>query len=139
MAAVKDCLFCKIIKGEIPCNKVYEDKDTIAFLDIHPINKGHALVLPKKHSETILDTDVKQLEKVMAIVKKIAGVVVKTVKADGFEICINNKKAAGQVVPHLHVHIIPRFNNDGLMYDWATKEYKGNEAKEIAGKIKNLL
>ena len=134
-----NCIFCKIIKGEIPCTKVYEDDKILAFLDINPVNPGHTLIIPKKHSETILDTDEEMLKSIMAVTKKLSSVIIKAVKADGFEVCINNKKAAGQIVPHLHMHIMPRFNNDGLKFDWGSKKYSNKEMTNIAEKIKRLL
>jgi histidine triad (HIT) family protein len=119
---MESCIFCKIIKGEIPCTKVYEDDKVLAFLDISPVNKGHTLVIPKKHYETLMDVPDDLLCETMKIIKKLSKAVMKTVKADGINISINNYKAAGQLVLHLHVHIMPRFSNDGLKLDWPTKK-----------------
>jgi len=135
----EECIFCKIVKGEIPCYKVYEDPKFVAFLDINPINKGHTLIIPKKHFETILDIEKEQFGEIMKLTKKLSEAIIKAIKADGFEICINNKKAAGQLVPHLHVHIMPRFKNDGLKFDWPTKKFSQVEMQNIANKIKNSL
>ena len=119
---MESCIFCKIIEGKIPCTKVYEDKNVLAFLDISPVNKGHALVMPKKHFETLMDVDDNILCETMKTVKKLSKAIMKAVKDDGINISINNHKAAGQLVPHLHIHIIPRFSNDGLKFDWPTKK-----------------
>jgi histidine triad (HIT) family protein len=133
-----DCIFCKIIKGEIPCSKIYEDKDVLAFLDIMPITKGHTLVVPKKHSENIFDIGEKELYAVMKAVKKLAPAVKEAVSADGINIGINNNKAAGQLVPHAHVHIIPRKEGDGLK-SWENRKYEKGELEEYHRKIVSFL
>lgn len=133
-----DCIFCKIVEGKIPCEKIYEDVNIISFLDIAPVNKGHALVLPKKHFETILDAEEETLKNLINAVKKISSAVMKSMKADGFNIGINNYRAAGQVVPHLHIHIIPRFRNDGLK-EWLNKKATSEELQKNASEIKKFL
>jgi len=132
-----DCLFCKIIEGKIPCTKVYENDKVLAFLDISPVSKGHTLVLPKKHYETIMDADEQTLYELIKTVKKLSNAVMKAMKADGINVETNNKRAAGQLVPHLHVHLIPRFENDGLKFDWPTKKFP--DMDEIAEKVKKAL
>ena len=132
---MKDCIFCKIIVGEIPCNKVYEDNNTLAFLDIKPVNQGHCLVIPKEHFEDILDTKEEHLKAIMITTKKVAKAVMEATKAQGFNIHINTKEAAGQVVNHTHFHIIPRFTNDGLKL-WPQHSLEEKEMQEIAKKIK---
>jgi len=134
-----DCIFCKIVEGKIPCTKIYENNKILAFLDVSPVNFGHTLVIPKRHSETLLDTDEETLREIMSVTKKLSAAIMKAVKADGFEVCINNKKAAGQLVPHLHMHIMPRFNNDGLKFDWPAKKLPESEMWKIADKIKENL
>ncbi|MEM4153053.1 MAG: HIT family protein [Candidatus Pacearchaeota archaeon] len=134
-----DCVFCKIANHELPCYKIYENKDFLAFLDISPINKGHTLLIPKKHFETVLEINEKDFGEMMKLAKKISKAIIKATKADGFEFCINNKKAAGQVIPHLHLHIMPRFNKDGLKFNWPTKKYSKKEMEKTAEKIKNSL
>ncbi len=131
-----DCLFCKIIRKEIPSEIVYEDKDTVAFLDLNPVNKGHTLVVPKVHFENILDVPENTLSSAIKTVKKIAIALSKY--SDGVNIAQNNKIAAGQVVPHIHFHVIPRFNNDGLRH-WPGKKYQEGESKKAAEEIKRLL
>ncbi|MBD3355373.1 HIT domain-containing protein [Candidatus Woesearchaeota archaeon] len=135
---MKDCIFCKMIEGKIPCNKIYEDKKTLAFLDINPINKGHTLVIPKEHSKNILDVNQKDLDDVSETVRKLAPKIKKAVKADGINIMSSNGEAAGQAVPHLHIHIIPRFKDDGLEH-WKGKSYEEGKAEKIAEDIKSLI
>lgn len=133
-----DCIFCKIIKGEIPCQKVYEDDKVFCFLDINPVNPGHTLVVPKTHSKQLLQMDDSDVAEVFQCAKKIAAAVVTGVGADGFNIGMNNEAAAGQAVWHAHVHVIPRFGNDGLRH-WPGKPYQDNQAKEIQDRILKLL
>jgi histidine triad (HIT) family protein len=135
---MEDCIFCKIVKGEIPCSKIYEDENIFAFLDIAPVHKGHALVIPKKHFETILDIPENELKELILAVKKIATAVEKGTEADGFVVTMSNRKAAGQVVPHAHFHIIPRYKDDGLKH-WPKIEYKEGEMEEVRDKITNQL
>lgn len=132
-----DCIFCKIIKGEIPSYKVSEDGQTLAILDINPVNKGHTLVMPKEHHVNILDVPEAVLSATMKTVKKITIALSKY--ADGVNIGQNTKKAAGQLVDHLHFHVIPRYTNDGLQH-WESKGgYGKDEALQVLGKIRNLL
>jgi len=135
---MSDCIFCKIISGEIPSHKVYEDKNVLAFLDINPINPGHTLVIPKKHSADLLEAPEETVVELIKIVKKIALAVMKATGAKGFNLGLNNGEAAGQAVTHLHFHIMPRLENDGYKL-WAGKSYKEGQAKQIAEKIKNEL
>jgi len=134
----EECIFCKIVKGEVPSEKIYEDLDTFAFLDINPVNSGHALVIPKEHYKNLFDISSEAFSKVMETVRKMSPVIKKAVNADGVNIGISNERAANQAVFHLHIHIIPRFQNDGLKM-FPAKKYKENESKEIAEKIKSLL
>lgn len=134
----EECIFCKIIKGEIPCSKVYEDDSTFAFLDIAPVNKGHVLVLPKVHSETVFDISEKDMCAVAKTIRKICKAVKEGTEADGINIVQNNHSAAGQIVPHVHFHIIPRKESDGLAH-WPQGKYEEGEMdkylKEILEKI----
>lgn len=131
-----ECTFCKIMKGEIPCSKLYEDELFIAFLDIAPANKGHALVVPKEHYETTEDTPEEILCLMMAVVKKLAAKISSELKTDGYNIFMNNKKAAGQLVPHLHCHIVPRFEDDGIDFDWPHLKYEDREMESFRDKLK---
>ena len=133
-----DCIFCKIIRGEIPSAKLYEDEAVLAFLDIRPINPGHALVIPKKHFENMHETPDAELGLLMAGAKKVAAAVRDSLKADGINVSINNGKAAGQVVFHTHVHIIPRYLTDGLK-SWEHGLSSSEKAEVIAGKIREAI
>ncbi len=109
---MNDCIFCKIVKGEIPALKIYEDSDFIGFLDVNPRFIGHALIIPKKHIETILDIDNDQMGHMFEIVQKVAKTITEALDAKGFNIGNNNGQIAGQAVPHAHVHIMPRYETD---------------------------
>ncbi|WP_340818355.1 HIT family protein [Methanolobus sp. WCC4] len=108
-----DCLFCKIVAGEIPSHKVYEDEFVYAFLDIYPCSEGHTIVLPKKHFGRFTDMDGEEAAALFSSVNRVAKTVEKTLGLEGMNIGINNGEIAGQTVPHVHVHIIPRRAGDG--------------------------
>ena len=134
----EDCLFCKIIKGEIPSSKVYEDNDVVAFLDLFPFTNGHTIVVPINHHETFLDFPENEMEKFFSVLKKLAGQIKNNLNADGINIVQNNFPAAGQVVFHMHYHIIPRWLNDNKPFikqpkDKATSEYLQEMLNKIRG------
>lgn len=133
------CVFCKIVKGEIPSVKVYEDEEFLAFLDIAPVNKGHTLVIPKRHAETFLDLTPEEAGKLYKVVNKVAKAVKEALNADGLNILVNSGEASGQEVFHVHVHIIPRFYTDGFRFGWRKQKYTENEMEEFATKIKGKL
>ena len=133
---MNECIFCKIISSDIPSTQVYEDNEVLAFLDITPVNPGHTLVVPKKHSTNVLDADNETLAILFPVVKRVANAVRKGMGAEGINIHINNGSAAGQVVPHLHIHVIPRYANDGL-HLWKGDEKKYSE--DAAQQIKDAL
>jgi len=108
-----DCLFCKIINKEIPAHIIYEDKDSVAFLDIKPHSKGHTVVIPKKHAVTPFDLDEKSFKELLLDVKKVMEKIRDVLYPDGFNVGWNQNTAAGQIVAHLHIHIFPRYNGDG--------------------------
>lgn len=116
-----DCVFCKIIKGELPSTKLYEDEHVVAFLDIMPAAKCHSLVAPKKHHGSLLDVPHDDLLSAMKAVQKIGAAVVKATGADGFNVIESDGRAAGQVIRHVHFHIIPRKEGDGLSFSWQSK------------------
>lgn len=133
-----DCLFCKIARGEIPCAKVYEDENFLAFLDIGPIIKGHTLVIPREHYATLPETPGPLLAEMMSVVQRIAGAQLNALKADGVNVIQNNGRASGQLVDHIHFHVIPRFSNDGHKWNWAAKAYDSpDEMKTIAENIRS--
>ncbi len=109
-----DCIFCKIVKGEIPCAKVYQDADVLAFLDVNPVSSGHCLVIPKKHSENVFDIDKDVLQKIIIVGKSIAEKLKVVMDVPAVNLVNSSGKQAGQEVMHFHLHIVPRRENDGL-------------------------
>jgi len=132
------CIFCEIAAKRLPTNAVYEDEQVIAFLDIRPSNPGHTLVVPKKHYETLLDVPEEEAAHLMKVVKHVAASIVESMKADGFNVLQNNKKAAYQLIPHAHFHVVPRFENDNLpLGNIRQGNYKDDqEMKDVATKIR---
>ncbi|MBI2232885.1 MAG: HIT family protein [Candidatus Aenigmarchaeota archaeon] len=130
-----DCLFCKIIRGEIPSRKVYEDKDSVAFLDINPANPGHTLVMPKKHAENIFDADDEMLGRVIVAAKAISKKIKDSLNADGINVIQNNGRHAGQIVNHIHFHIIPRFANDTVIISYPKIKMEDKDFEEIQKKL----
>jgi len=135
---MKDCIFCKIVAGEIPCDKVYEDDEHMAFLDIRPTTKGHTLIIPKEHEEDLLETKPETIGKMLIILQKIAKVEKEIFSAKGFNVGINIGKDAGQEVPHTHIHLIPRYGNDNL-HNWPREDATPEELTLVAEKIINKL
>ena len=135
---MEECLFCKIVKGELPSSKIYEDEDTLAFLDLFPVNKGHSLVISKEHYETIFDVPAESLAKISSVMKNVADAVKKGVNADGISIAQSNGKDAGQVIPHIHFHIMPRFKDDGLKL-WPQGKYEEGEMDKFKEDISKFL
>jgi len=133
-----DCIFCKIIEGELPSYKVYEDKRVLAFLDINPVNKGHVLVVPKEHFNKFTDAPKDLLKDMISVIQNISLGVMDAVGAEGFNLGINNGAVAGQIVHHLHFHIMPRFENDGLNL-WTGKTLTEEEMKRTAENIRRSL
>jgi len=135
-----DCLFCKIARKEIPAEIIYEDGETVAFLDIHPKSPGHAMVIPKIHAETILDLPREKLGPVFEVVQRTAYMIETALRPSGFTIGINHGKVSGQVIDHLHIHIIPRFSNDGGSSIHSVVDNPPKESiKEIAKKIRKFI
>ncbi len=135
---MKDCIFCKIVKGEVPCEKIYETSGVFAFLDINAVNKGDVLVVTKKHYAEFIETPEEELAELIKATRKVAEAVNKALKPDGYNILINNKKAAGQVIMHIHAHIIPRFAGDKVEH-WHKKSVPKEELKQIKEKIVKFL
>jgi histidine triad (HIT) family protein len=135
-----DCIFCKIIEGKIPSTKVYEDDRVFAFMDINPLNDGHLLIIPKTHSATIDEISEDDFLAVMSATRTLAQAVTKALKPDGINLLQLNGKAANQVVPHLHVHIVPRWSEDGLeISQWTPVEGDMGKIGKLAEKIKKTL
>ena len=135
---MRDCIFCKIVAGEIPADKVYEDEHYLAFLDIAPISLGHTLVIPKDHHPTLLDTPDEILKGCIVVVKKVGSAVIKAVNASAFSLGVGNGKEAGQEVFHLHFHVIPRFSGDGLE-PWGRKQKVKYDAANTAEQIRQAF
>lgn len=133
------CIFCRIVKGNIPCAKIFEDDKVFSFLDIAPANKGHALIVTKKHYENLLDIPDEDLDDMMIKARKIARAMSSALGCEGFNVLMNNKKAAGQLVNHAHVHIIPRFKGDGINFNWKPNKYKDKEIDEFKEKIRKFI
>ena len=135
---MEDCIFCKIIAGKIPAMKVYENDKIFAFLDIMPVNPGHTLVVPREHHADLLETPDDVLSDMITRTKKIAAAIMKAVNADGFNVGINTKPVAGQAVFHTHLHIMPRFKDDGLRH-WPHKKLSDEEMKRVQDAIRAAL
>ena len=131
---MNDCIFCKIIKGAIPAEKIYEDDEVLAFLDIKPVNFGHTLVIPKKHYEKMENTPDDIVSAVFVNAKKLMRVIKEAMSADFVALSV-----VGIDVLHFHIHLIPRYFNDNMPIFWPRKEYKEGEKKIIAEKIKKFL
>ncbi|QBG48586.1 HIT family protein [Verrucomicrobia bacterium S94] len=137
---MSDCIFCKIVKKEIPATVIWEDEEILVFMDIGPIIKGHALVIPKKHYDPVTETPDDVLAKLHITAKKIAEAQMNGLGADGVNIMQNNGKASGQEVEHIHVHVIPRFENDGHHWNWNAGKYEDlNEMNDLADKLRQQL
>ena len=133
------CIFCDILDGKREAHIVYEDEDHIAFLDKYPIDDGHTLVIPKKHYETNYRYGFKvDVGKIFSLIPKIAKAVLSGACADAFSLAQNNGKAAKQIIPHVHIHIIPRYNNKGTV--WTKRQIPTDDVlSELAQKIKTAL
>jgi len=135
-----DCIFCKIIDGEIPAVKVLDEEKVLAFMDINPSSPGHMLITPKRHAENIFEISEADLAAVTAAVKRCATAAKEALEADGVTVLQLNGKASDQIIPHLHVHIIPRWENDGLSVStWQMKPGDMEEIKDIARKVKEQI
>lgn len=132
---MSDCIFCKIVNQELPAFKVYEDEEFLAFLDIMPVNPGHTLVIPKTHYKNMEEIPEDVLGRLMGIVKKIGLSIKDNLGAESYNINENNDPAAGQIIPHIHFHVIPRNEGDGLKL-WPQEKYAEGEAEKVLEKIK---
>ncbi len=131
---MNDCIFCKIINGDVTSYKIFENENVFAFLDINPVNPGHTLVVPKKHAKDLFEVDEQSYLEVQRVVRGLAPKIKEALGACGVNIMQNNLPCAGQVVEHLHVHIIPRFENDGHKM-WHGTELNESSAKEVQEKL----
>jgi len=134
-----DCIFCRMVAGRIPVARVYEDEIVLAFLDIGPISDGHTLVIPKQHFEKLHDCPPELLGQVASRLGRIAGAVAAAMNADGYNLLCNNGRAAGQLIEHLHFHIVPRNVGDGVFDRWPSYRYPQGKIEKIADKIRENL
>ena len=133
------CIFCKIVKGEIPCTKLHEASEFIAFLDISPATKGHTLIVTREHQETLADVSGSTLAAMIAFSQKLSRALSSSLGAEGFNLLMNNKAVAGQVIPHAHIHLIPRYRGDGLRIQWEPRKEFLPMLQSIAEKIRTFL
>lgn len=127
----KDCIFCKIANGDIPAKTLYEDEKFRVILDLGPATRGHALILPKEHAADLFELPEETAKDVMALAKNMAGRMKDRLRCDGLNLVQNNGEAAGQTVHHFHLHLIPRYENDGQKIGWVPGNPSGEELEEI--------
>lgn len=130
------CIFCQIRDGQIPSVRVYEDALTLVFMDINPVNDGHLLIIPKSHAETIFDISPTDLTAVTATSKKVAEAIHQALQPEGLNLYQANGTAASQVVPHFHLHLIPRWKGDGKGFDWKLHKGDADRIRDTAAKIR---
>jgi len=136
----RDCIFCRIVRGELPCTKVYEDERTLAFMDIAPVVKGHTLVITKAHSDSMRDTPAEVLQDLVPVVRLVAQAQFEGLGAAGVNVTQANGAVAGQVVLHIHFHVIPRFDDDGHKWNWRQLQYDNpEEMAALAARIAGAL
>jgi histidine triad (HIT) family protein len=136
---VADCVFCRLRDGQIPSTRVYEDERTIAFMDINPLNDGHALVIPRVHAATIFEVDEADLGAAIATAKRVANAIRQALRPAGLNLLQANGAAAFQSVPHFHFHLIPRFTGDGKGFDWPIVPGDRGRIQGVAEKIRTAL
>jgi histidine triad (HIT) family protein len=134
-----DCIFCKIIAGEIPSATVYEDEDFKAIMDIFPAAKGHVIILPKKHHANLFELEEDIAAKALPVACKIARAIQAELSCDGMNLLQNNGEAAGQTIFHFHMHLIPRYQGDQVKTTWAQGKYEDGEAAALAAAIASNL
>ena len=135
----EDCLFCKMVAGQIPATKIYDDGLIFAFLDISPVSDGHTLVIPTQHVERLHDCSPEFLGRIGDCLSKISGAVTSAMRSDGYNVLCNNGRAAGQFVKHLHFHIIPRISGDDLFHHWPNYKYEQGKIEALADRIRENL
>jgi histidine triad (HIT) family protein len=136
---VSDCVFCKIRDGQIPSMKIYEDERTFAIMDINPLNTGHCLVILRAHAPTIFDAEPVDRQAAVTAAKKVARALRETLKPDGLNMLQANGPAAFQSVPHYHLHLIPRWHNDGKGFDWALVPGDRAQIQAIGERLREAL
>lgn len=136
---MQECVFCKIADNKIPSVNIYDSGRSLAFMDIMPARKGHVLVIPKKHGEILSDISEEDLKDIILTVRKVTDAMFKSLCCDGINVHQCNRAAAGQVVNHVHFHLIPRVEGDNLNFGWPHEAYDKGEMENIAGKIRSSL
>ncbi len=131
-----DCVFCKIVAGELPSHIVAQDERTIAFLDINPAAPGHALVVPRHHARDLIEVGAEDLAAVALTAQRVAGALQSRLGADGVNLINSCGAAAWQVVFHFHIHVIPRYTGDGLRYPWALRGSDPDDLVRVAAKLR---
>jgi histidine triad (HIT) family protein len=134
-----DCIFCKIVAGAVPCFKIYEDDSTLSFLDINPVNPGHALIIPKRHSPTLFAVPDEDLRAIIPVVKRIAAAVQEELSPDGINLHQANGPGAAQSVLHFHIHVVPRRFGDGLIVNWELRPGDKAEIAAVAERLKRVI
>lgn len=133
------CVFCKIIDGQLPSMKIDEDDTTLTFMDIHPLSAGHCLVVPKRHAATLFESDDRDLEAAMVTAKRVALAIQEALRPDGLNVLQANGAAAFQSVPHFHLHLIPRWTDDGKGFDWQVVPGNREVIMKMGERIRSAL
>lgn len=139
MSRDPDCIFCKIVAGEAPCFKLFEDAETLAFMDINPVHDGHALVIPKAHYPTVFEITPEAFAATARSTARIASAVNTVLKPDGLNLIQANGPGAAQSVGHFHMHVLPRWHGDGLLVNWTPKPGDRDRIAAIAHQIRQHL
>lgn len=139
MSRDPDCVFCKIVAGDLPSSVVYEDRAVLAFLDINPLADGHLILIPREHYGQLSDITPEAFSRIAFCMPILGRTLVEVAGADGFNVLQNNGQVAGQVVPHVHFHLIPRRTGDGLGYRWNAGTYPPGRSAELAAAYKKAL
>ncbi len=134
-----DCVFCKIAARELPASVVYENETLVAFLDVNPLAEGHLLVIPRNHYTRVVDMPAEACAQLAASLPQLGHAVLEVTGAEGFNLLQNNGRVAGQVVPHVHFHLIPRKADDGLGYRWNAGTYPPGRDAELADAYKKAF
>src|SRR6202035_3756510 len=139
MPAEPDCIFCKIVAGEVPCFKLFEDADTLAFMDINPVHDGHCLIIPKAHYPSVFEIAPEAMESAARTAIRLAKAVNAAVEPDGLNLVQSNGPGAAHSVGHFHIHVLPRRIGDGLLINWKLKPGDMTHIAEIAERIRGFL
>ena len=134
-----NCVFCKIVNGDLPASLVLDDSEALVFLDVAPLAPGHLLLIPKIHYELISDMPEDECGRLLALVPRLGAALIKITGKVAFNVLCNNRKEAGQVVPHVHIHLIPRVAGDALGYRWNPRQYGEGEMESLERRYRDAL